>query len=256
MKDEQDIMTRDQTAHIAEALSRAERVVALTGAGISAESGISTFRGQGKVDTGYDPDKFATLEHFHKDPSYYWSFFKTYRYPITCQAKPNPGHLALAELEKRGKLRCVITQNVDNLHQAAGSTNVVELHGNALRGECCDCGKRFAATWIYETLSERAVPVCTCGGVIRPCVIFFNEALPRDAMETGFDESARSDFMMVVGTSLIVYPAAHMPVIAKQNGAKLLIINRDPTPLDMKADFVIHENSGACLPRILSAMAP
>jgi NAD-dependent deacetylase len=248
-------MTMDLTDRIAEALSRAQRVVALTGAGISAESGISTFRGQGKVDTGYDPDKFATLEHFQKDPSYYWSFFKAYRYPITCKAKPNPGHVALADLEQQGKLRCLITQNVDNLHQVAGSINVVELHGNALRGSCWQCGKGFSAAWIYEELGNKPVPLCACGGIIRPSVVFFNEALPPDALKTGFDESARCDFMIVVGTSLIVYPAAHMPLMAKQRGAKLLIINRDPTPLDRDADFVLHEPSGVCLPRIVSRMA-
>jgi len=239
---------------IAQELSRAKRIVALTGAGISAESGISTFRGEGKVDTGYDPDKFATLEHFHRDPSYYWSFFKTYRYPIMCKAEPNPGHRALAELEKMGKLRCVITQNVDNLHQTAGSANVVELHGNALRGECCVCGKDFTSLWIYETLATVPVPLCPCGGVIRPSVIFFNEALPEDAMEKGFEESSECDFMIVVGTSLIVYPAAYMPVIAKQRGAKILIINRDPTPLDSQADYVLHEKAGVALSEIRSRM--
>ena len=240
--------------YIGEALSRARRVVALTGAGISAESGISTFRGQGKVDTGYDPDKFATLKDFYKDPSYYWAFFKEYRYPITSNAKPNQGHLALTELEKLGKLRCIITQNVDGLHQVAGSRKVIELHGNTRRTECSECGREFSWEWIYKKLNETMVPMCDCGGIIRPSVIFFNEALPKDAIEEGFYESSRCDFMIVIGSSLIVFPAAHMPVIAKQNGATLLIINKDPTPLDQKADYVLHKNSGECLPKILSSI--
>jgi NAD-dependent deacetylase len=229
--------------------------VAFTGAGISAESGIATYRGEGGVWTKYDPNIYANIDYFMRDPSYYWNFFRDVRYPMIKKAQPNPGHRALADLEERGKLRLVITQNIDELHQQGGSQNVVELHGTTRKYFCLKCGQKFGFDEVYSMSGKEIPPPCSkCQGRIRPDVIMFGEALRTDVLQSAFEEADGSDFVLAIGSSLVVYPAADIPARAKRRGAKLAIINKDETPLDSIADYVIREPSGAVLPQIVEKL--
>ncbi len=228
--------------------SGAERLVAFTGAGISAESGIPTYRGAGGVWNKYDPGRYADIGQFLEDPSYYWSFFRDVRYPVLREAEPNAAHRALARLEERGGLRAVITQNIDGLHQAAGSRRVLELHGNTRRIRCMKCGSAYTMDEVNRQIETRLPPVCSrCDGPLKPDVVFFGEALPRGVLDEALAEARSCDFFLVVGSSLVVQPAASLPMMAKQNGARLVIVNRDPTPLDPLADLVIHSAASEVL---------
>ena len=232
--------------------SRSARLVAFTGAGISAESGIPTYRGAGGVWHKYDPAKYADIGQFLEDPSYYWNFFKDVRYPALRRAEPNAAHRALARLEERGTLRAVITQNIDGLHQAAGSRRVLELHGNTTRIRCMNCGVTYGMDEVYTQIGTRLPPLCSaCDGPLKPDVVFFGEALPGDVLEEAAAESRGCDLLLVVGSSLVVHPAASLPVMAKDGGARLVIVNRDPTPLDPLADLVIHAAASEVLERLV-----
>jgi len=231
-----------------ELISKAERLVAFTGAGISAESGIPTYRGDDGVWHKYDPGKYANIDYFLEDPSYYWSFFKEVRYPVLKKAQPNPAHRALAKLEERGVLRALITQNIDGLHQAAGSRRVLELHGNTRRIICLDCAAGYGIDEVYGQLATRLPPTCpACEGRLKPDVVFFGESLSGDLLTEAVTESRGCDLLLVVGSSLVVQPAASLPVLAKQQGARLAILNKDPTPLDELADVVLHRGASEVL---------
>jgi NAD-dependent deacetylase len=243
---------KDDLARAAEAVRDASNIAAFTGAGISAESGIPTYRGDEGTWTRFDPARFASAEYFFRDPSYYWAFFREERYPVLCAAQPNPGHRALVRLEEEGKLRCVITQNIDGLHQEAGSREVVELHGNTRTIACLGCGRTYGMEEIYQQLGQRPVPECLdCDGMLKTTVVLFGESLPRTALEKAFTCAARCELMIAVGSSLVVYPAAAVPQIAVEGGARLIIVNRDPTPLDALATVVLRGKAGEVLPRIL-----
>ena len=223
-------------------------MVAFTGAGISAESGIPTYRGDDGLWNRYDPAKFANINYFFADPAYYWNFFKDVRYPVMHRARPNTAHKALARLEQEGVLQTVITQNIDGLQQAAGSRQVLELHGNTRRIVCLKCGQTHGMEDVHAQLETRLPPQCPdCQGTLKPDVVFFGESLPADVLDAAFSESQRCDLFIVVGSSLVVQPAATLPAIAKQNGARLVIINRDPTPLDRIADLVFHSSASDVL---------
>ncbi len=229
-------------------IGRAARMVAFTGAGISAESGIPTYRGAGGVWNKYDPDKYANVNYFFRDPSYYWSFFRDVRYGVLRDARPNEGHRALARLEQKGVLKAVITQNIDGLHQEAGSENVFELHGNTRRIVCLNCGAGYGIDEVRRQIETELPPSCkSCGGMLKPDVVMFGEALPEDTVELAAQEAGSCDLMVSVGSSLVVQPAASMPVIAKRAGAALVIVNRDPTPLDSMADLVIRQSASEVL---------
>jgi NAD-dependent deacetylase len=170
-------------------------------------------------------------------------------------AKPNPGHQALAELEKAGNLATVITQNIDELHQQAGSQSVIELHGTTKSYYCLSCSKRFDFDTVYAMAEKANPPPCSdCQGMIRPDVVFFGESLKTDVLRSAFEKAQQCDFILAVGSSLVVYPAADIPVQAKRAGAKLVIINKDPTPLDSAADYVLREASGEVLPKVVQYM--
>jgi NAD-dependent deacetylase len=229
-------------------ISKARGLVAFTGAGLSAESGIPTYRGAGGLWSKYDPSKYASIDYFMQDPSYYWNFFRDERYPILSKAEPNAAHHALAVLEKEGRLQLVITQNIDGLHQAAGQKSVCELHGNTRQIICLDCGKVFPMEDIYKRVAGGDTPPrCACGGMLKPDVVLFGEALPQEALMQAHQASQLCDTFLVIGSSLVVYPAAQMPAVAKQSGAALVIINIDPTPLDDAADLVIHGSAAEVL---------
>jgi NAD-dependent deacetylase len=228
--------------------AEAESLVAFTGAGISAESGIPTYRGAGGVWHKYDPSKYADIGQFLEDPSYYWSFFRDVRYPVLRAAEPNAAHRALARLEERGRLRAVITQNIDGLHQAAGSHRVLELHGNTRRIRCMKCGGMYTMDEVYRQIESRLPPLCSgCNGPLKPDVVFFGESLPHDVLEKALTEARSCDLFLVVGSSLVVHPAASLPMIAKEGGARVVIVNRDPTPLDPLADLVIRDGASDTL---------
>jgi NAD-dependent deacetylase len=168
------------------------------------------------------------------------------------KAKPNRAHTALAELEKMGKLESVITQNIDGLHQEAGSTRVIELHGTTRIIHCVDCSQEYVFDDVFALLEKELPPLCKkCRGILRPAVVFFGESLDPEVLQLAYDEVNSCDFLLAVGSSLVVYPAADLPVRAKQAGAKLAIVNIDPTPLDDMADYIIQGRAGQILSEIL-----
>ena len=233
-------------------VAAARRGVAFTGAGISAESGIRTFRGQDGLWKEHDPYRVASIDYFRRDPAYYWRVsgerWQTYQ-----RAQPNAGHVALAALEEGGHLAGVVTQNTDGLHLDAGTRNLVELHGNGRTVRCLDCGATEPRPEVQARLASELPPRClTCGGDhIKPAVVFFGEALPSAAMMEAFRLARQSDLMVVVGSSLQVYPAADVPQVAVERGAPLVIVNDEPTPLDVAATVVLHGRSGEILPRLV-----
>ena len=232
-------------------INESNKIVAFTGAGFSAESGISTFRGAGGLWSKYNPDIYANINVFLQDSTYYWNFFKDERYPVIKKAKPNPGHYTLVKLEKSGKLYRVITQNIDGLHQEAGQTGVIELHGSTRKINCLSCGKVYSMDETYKLLEKELPPKCSCGGNLKPGTILFGEPLPKDAVDMAKIASKNCDLFIVLGSSLVVFPAASMPRIAKKNGAKLVIINIDPTPFDEIADIVINGSTSKILSEVI-----
>jgi len=243
-------MDEAQEALLAQAaamLAAAEAVAVLTGAGVSAASGVPTFRGTGGLWRGHRPEQLATPEAFARDPRTVWQFYN-WRRELLLGCKPNPAHIALAELERRCADFTLITQNVDGLHQAAGSRNVVEIHGNIWIARCTQCDRRFDTTG--RMLDDE--PRCdSCGGRLRPGVVWFGEALPERALAAAREALMRCDVMLVVGTSGVVQPAASFGAWAKENGAALLEVNLEPTPLSHAADVCLLGDASRLLPAIL-----
>jgi NAD-dependent deacetylase len=237
----------------AEILAGARRGVALTGAGISAESGIPTFRGEEGLWTQYDPVKVATIERFREDPREYWTVARE-RGPAVLAAQPNPAHVALAGLEQSGHVVAVVTQNTDGLHQDAGSRRVVELHGSGRTVQCLDCGTVEPRRDVQTRLEFQMPPRCRiCGGMfLKPTVVLFGEPMPITAVEDAMSLAREADVMLIVGTSLVVYPAADLPLVASRAGATLIIVNAEPTPFDDRADAVLRGRIGEVLPAVVS----
>jgi NAD-dependent deacetylase len=239
--------------HLCELVSTSSRIVAFTGAGVSTESGIPDFRSPGGVWDRFDPSEF-TFQNFMKNEAgrrRYWELGRS-TFPVIRRAEPNPGHHALVTLWRLGKLDCVITQNIDNLHQRAGlpADRVIELHGNATRARCLSCERPYERERIQEWLEAGVtVPACDppCGGIIKPRTIMFGEAMPRVEMEEAERRSRASDLFLAVGSSLVVYPAAYMPLHAKDSGATLAIVNLTETPHDGQADLVVRGSAAAVL---------
>lgn len=246
----------DRERQAAELLSGARSGIALTGAGVSAESGIPTFRGTGGLWSQYDPVKVASIDNFLRDPSAYWKVSKE-RGTAVLAARPNPGHHALAALERAGHLVAVLTQNTDGLHQDAGSRRVIELHGSGRTVQCLDCGALERRVDVQARLGEEMPPLCkTCGGIfLKPTVVLFGEAMPIPAVQDAFALARAADVMLVVGSSLVVYPAAHIPLAAVEAGAALIVVNAEPTPLDRLAEVVINGPSGTVLPEIAALLS-
>ena len=237
----------------AELLSSARKGVALTGAGVSAESGIPTFRGAGGLWKQYDPVKVASIEYFMADPSAYWKVSKD-RGRVALAARPNPGHHALAALEAAGHLAAVVTQNTDGLHQESGSRHVIEIHGSGRTVQCLDCGNREPRADVQARLDVEMPPRCkVCGGTfLKPTVVLFGEPMPQAAVAEAFALAREADVVLVVGSSLAVYPAADIPLVALRSGARMIVINAEPTPFDELAEVVINGRSGEVLPEIVS----
>jgi NAD-dependent deacetylase len=237
-----------------QAVQEANRIVVLTGAGISAESGVPTFRGSGGLWRNYSPEKLATPEAFAQDPRLVWEWYN-WRRSLICQAEPNAGHLALAELERRKASGpggpsgfTLVTQNVDGLHDRAGSRNVVKLHGDIWQVRCTGCG---AEQRNEQVPLANLPPRCACGAWLRPGVVWFGEPLPEAEWDRAVEASSKAQVFLAVGTSAVVYPAAGLAELAQAAGARLAIVNAEPTPLDALADWVLHGKSGELLPRLL-----
>ncbi|MBC7121194.1 MAG: NAD-dependent deacylase [Candidatus Methanosuratus sp.] len=232
-------------------ISGAGSAIAFTGAGISTESGIPDFRGSQGLWKRFDP-KMATRTFMLESPRVFWEFYAM-RFEALARAKPNPGHKALARLEREGILEAVITQNIDGLHTEAGSRRVIELHGNIRTSRCDECSStRPTEDCIREVMEWGKVPACDCGGMMRPAVVLFEE--PVELFEAALRIAQESDLCIVVGSSLTVYPAAFIPEAVKSSGGRLIIINADPTPLDGVADLVIREGASDALTGALEAL--
>ncbi len=237
------------------ALRSARSVAVLTGAGVSAESGVPTFRGAGGLWRTYQATSLATPEAFARDPKLVWEFYN-YRREVLAPLEPNPGHYALAAIETRVPEFTLVTQNIDNLHRIAGSKNLVELHGNIWRLRCSDtaCEHSKSAHENREVPISPLPPLCdSCGGLLRPHIVWFGEMLDPDAIRSALKATQACDFFMVVGTSAAVQPAAGMPLLARQEGAYVLEINPERTELSNALNESIQEASGAALPRLFEA---
>jgi NAD-dependent deacetylase len=232
----------------AKIMSRSQGMVISTGAGISRESGIPTFRGEEGLWNKYRPEELASREGFLSNPSLVWKWYRE-RLLTARDKEPNPGHYALAELEDLIPNLVVVTQNIDNLHRRAGSRGVVELHGNIERYRCLEHSHPAKEDPTWE---DDKPPLCHCGSIIRPDVVWFGEPLPQDALECAFDKSSRCDTFLLVGTSCLVQPAATLPLIAKRGGASLIEINIKPSHLIDSVDILLQGKSGKILPKLVN----
>lgn len=243
-------MNSDQTAiaRISQFLAESRRAIAFTGAGISTESGIADFRSPGGIWSRYQPVLFRDFLQSEDARRQYWKMKKEGYHELKT-ARPNDGHRALARLEAAGKIIAVITQNIDGLHQDAGSRRVLELHGTSRYCLCLECDARFDPDEIQKSLEAGIeIPLCNhCGGLLKSATISFGQSLPADVLTEAFDLSMSTDLVLALGSSLVVEPAASIPLQAKNNGARLVIINHAETPLDGLADVVVHQSIGATL---------
>jgi NAD-dependent deacetylase len=243
-------------SRLAQMISDARRVVVFTGAGISTESGIPDFRSPGGVWSRMKPIQF---QDFVADPA---KRREAWERAFSGRAgwvgrEPNAGHHAVARLVAQGKAACVITQNVDNLHQDSGvpPDKVVELHGNASYAKCLECGERHELAELKDSfLKAGEIPYCrVCGGLVKTATISFGQAMPLEPMQRAEEETLACDLFLVLGSSLVVYPAAGFPLLAKRNGAALAIVNREPTDLDVHADLVLHDEIGRVMSDAVAA---
>ena len=242
----------DEIEQLKSLIGGARRIVAFTGAGISTESGIPDFRSPGGIWTRYKPiyfDDFMSSEEMRRE-----SWRRKFATDETMlKAEPNAGHRALAKLVEQGRMSAIITQNVDGLHQRSGvpDSKVIELHGNATYAACLDCRRRYELDRVRAIFADNEqLPLCTaCGGLIKTATISFGQSMPETEMERARVVTLAADLFIVLGSSLVVYPAAGFPILAKRNGSRLVIVNREPTDLDGMADLVINAEIGATVSR-------
>lgn len=235
----------DEFSRLDDLIGSAEHIVFLGGAGLSTESGIPDFRSSGGIysrPSRYPPEYMLSHSFFLEHPGEFYAF---YRSILHLNALPNRAHLGLAALERQGRLKAVITQNIDGLHQKAGSRNVLELHGSVFRNYCMDCGKSYGVEYVADT--GRDVPRCSCGGIVRPDVVLFGEMLDEDVLRQSIEQTLSADLMIVAGTSLGVYPAASL--VEYYGGGELVLINKSPTPLDYQATLLFPKGVGEVLGR-------
>ncbi len=231
---------------IEDKIQRFRKIVFVTGAGISQESGIPTFRGKDGLWRNHDAMKLATINAFYDNPKLVWEWYNERRMNIF-QAQPNPGHEAIAELEKYVEV-VVLTQNIDGLHQKSGSTKVLELHGSIVKIKCSVCDYKEE---ILTEISELP-PLCKCGNILRPDVVWFGEPLPKDVWQNAINLASNCDLMIIAGTSLVVSPANTLPIYAKQNNATLVEINPEETEMSEEMDIIIRNTSAKSLPKLVS----
>jgi NAD-dependent deacetylase len=238
-------------ARAAEIFHGAQSAVALTGAGISVPSGIPDFRSDGGLWGRDDPMEVASLRAFHAHPQRFYDWFRPLLNQVLA-ARPNPAHQALAALEHIGKLKAVITQNIDGLHRSAGSREVYELHGHLRSATCLGCERQVPAAPIVEHIRRGALPYCSCGKLFKPDVVLFDEMLPRGLFWLAQRALELCDLVIVAGTSLEVAPVCELPLVALRRGARLIVVNQGATYLDERADVVLHEDVAKALPAIVS----
>ena len=233
-------------------IAEAQRIVAFTGAGISTESGIPDYRSPGGIWTKMRPIDFGDFLASAEARRETWRR-KFASHEVLASATPNAGHRALARLVGQGKMTAVITQNIDGLHQTSGipDDKVIELHGNATYTTCLDCKRRYELDWVREIFAiDERLPLCTtCGGMVKTATISFGQSMPEAEMERAHAATLGADLFIVLGSSLVVYPAAGFPTLAKRNGSRLVIVNREPTDQDEIADLVINAGLGATMSR-------
>lgn len=241
---------------LADWLRETKNAVAFTGAGISTESGIADFRSPGGVWSRHKPVDFNDFLNDAEERRRFWTIRRE-TIPTFMNARPNAGHLALVELERAGRLAAVITQNIDELHQRAGSRRVLEVHGTAMRVHCLSCDKRWTAEEIQPRIEADELDlVCDeCGGLLKSMTVSFGQTLPGDVWMEAMQLARKCEVFIALGSSLVVYPAAELPQAAKRHRAKLVIINRDATPLDDIADLVIHAPIGAAMSAVMRSLA-
>ena len=227
-------------------VSESHRMVAFTGAGVSTESGVPDFRsvdGLYNQKFEYPPETIISHSFYLRNPEYFFRFYREKMMPLEVQ--PNITHFTLAKWEREGHLAAVVTQNIDGLHQKAGSRRVYELHGSILRNYCTQCGKFYPAEFVKNS---NGIPRCGCGGIVKPDVVLYEEGLNEQTVEGALEAISQADMLLVAGTSLTVYPAAGF--LRYYPGNRLVLINRDPTPYDDRADLVIHDSLGKVLSRL------
>ena len=231
---------------IEDQIKKFRKIVFVTGAGISQESGIPTFRGKDGLWRNHDAMKLATIDAFYDNPKLVWEWYNERRMNVF-QAQPNPGHRAIAELEKYADV-VVLTQNIDGLHQKSGSSKVLELHGSIVKIKCSVCDYK------EEILTEisNLPPLCKCGNILRPNVVWFGESLPQDVWQNAMNFASKCDLMIIAGTSLVVSPANTLPIYAKQNNATLIEINPEDTVMSREMNLVIRNTSAKSLPELVS----
>ena len=239
---------------LAGVLRAAKTSVVLTGAGVSTESGIPDFRSPTGIWAQYDPMEYATIEAFENDPEKVWSFYAL-RYRALTEAEPNDAHLALAELERRGLVSAVITQNVDLLHERAGSRDVIEVHGSIRECVCLACGKRYGMDDVLRMLEADAVPRCTCGSVLKPGVVMFGELLDAASIERAFQLAREASLLLVVGSTLEVQPVAGLPWETVTAGGEVAIVNLGPTAFDHRAALKLDGKAGEVLRAVVQLLA-
>lgn len=239
---------------LAELVASRRRCVVLTGAGVSTESGIPDFRSPGGLWAEFDPFEYGSIEAFRADPEKVWRFYAP-RFSVLTDAEPNAAHRALAALERAGYVEAVVTQNIDLLHERAGSRDVVEVHGSIRTSTCIGCGARYPLDRVLALLAEAPAPACpACGAILKPDVVFFGELLPAAAMERAYALARGTRLLLVVGSALEVYPVAGLPYETLGAGGDVAIVNRGPTALDGRATLKVDGSAGETLSALARAL--
>jgi NAD-dependent deacetylase len=239
---------------LAELIRRRKPCVVLTGAGVSTESGIPDFRSPTGLWAQFDPMEYASIDVFRRDPRKVWTFYKP-RLAMLAEAEPNAAHRALAELERLGLVCAVITQNIDRLHERAGSKEVVEVHGSIRTSSCPGCGERYPLERVLQFLEWEDAPACpACGEILKPDVVFFGELLPMEQIERAFELVRQASLLLVVGSALEVYPVAGLPLETLSAGGELAIVNEGATPFDSRAALRIGGRAGEVLARVAAEL--
>ena len=243
-------------SELAELIRERQPCVVLTGAGVSTESGIPDFRSPIGLWAKFDPLEYGSIEAFRRDPLKVWSFYKP-RIAMLTEAEPNPAHTALAELERLGFVEAVVTQNIDLLHERAGSQAVVEVHGSIRTSTCPGCGSSYELARVLELLAEAEAPACpSCGQIVKPDVVFFGELLPPEAIDRAYELARRARLLLVVGSALEVYPVAGLPLETIGTGGDVAIVNRGATAFDAQASLRIDGSAGEVLPQVVARLRP
>ena len=248
-------MTTNEAVALARLIAENQPCVALTGAGCSTESGIPDFRSPTGIWAEFDPREYGSLGAFRRDPEKVWRFYAP-RFSMLTEAQPNRAHLALAELERMGLLRAVVTQNIDVLHERAGSEEVVEVHGSIRTSSCPACAARYELPEVLALIERgEGVPCCgECAAVLKPDVVFFDEFLPEDAIDRAFELAGEARLLLVVGSSLEVHPVAGLPIESLRGGGKVAVVNEGPTTIDDRAALTVAGKAGEVLAATVEAL--